>query len=431
MITNDNTSFDFLQISQDINKIENDDEHVRQSWEKLKLEKLIKFAKSRSLFWKNRLPNNFDLAQVPILDRVALRHQINSEGSLINPIKDGTLVRHHKTGGSSENPLIFYVTKSNANYNLVRSTAQYFIENRDINLNRVDVKIEQQKLGGFGFKIKQDNKWGGAFSNFKTGTQTLFTMYKDTDSNAYLNALNKIGVNGYYSTNPRTSKILMNGILNADIDIKYLGIKYYINRGDRISDFILSELQINNVNIRNTYSCEEVGPIGYSCPLKHDHYHVASSNIIVESIPIDTMDANRLIVTGLNSFATPFIKYDIGDIGEVREGCECGWKGQVIFNLEGRRTGVLRSQDGSMVRVKLTEADLYQYHFKDVRIRQYEYSSIKLEYVRNRSLKSFEERRISDQFCQSISKDINIEFVRYDKIDWGTSYKRHFFRCEI
>ena len=81
--------------------------------------------------------------------------------------------------------------------------------------------------------------------------------------------------------------------------------------------------------MRSGYSSEEVSLIGSECEAFPSHYHIAHSNVIVEvdktsGVAVGGKTLGRILLTHLHSYATPFIRYDVGDLGTLADTCECG-----------------------------------------------------------------------------------------------------------
>jgi phenylacetate-coenzyme A ligase PaaK-like adenylate-forming protein len=106
------------------------------------------------------------------------------------------------------------------------------------------------------------------------------------------------------------------------------------------------------------YSCEEVGTIATECPAAR-HYHEATENVYVEIVADDGRLAasgrpGRVLVTGLNNYATPFIRYDIGDTAMAAFGpCSCGRSLPVISQVLGRTRNAFVFKDGKRVWLRI------------------------------------------------------------------------------
>ncbi len=105
------------------------------------------------------------------------------------------------------------------------------------------------------------------------------------------------------------------------------------------------------VPLIDMYSSMEFGMLALQCPL-HEHYHVQSENVLLEVLndfdqPCQPGEVGRVVATCLNNFATPLIRYDIGDLAEVGEPCDCGRGLPVLKRVIGRVRNMLVMPDGS------------------------------------------------------------------------------------
>lgn len=108
--------------------------------------------------------------------------------------------------------------------------------------------------------------------------------------------------------------------------------------------------EVLDVPIVDTYSAQEVGNIALQCP-DHEHYHVQSERLIVEILrdddtPCGVGETGRVVITDLHNFATPILRYDIGDYAEVGASCPCGRGLPVLERVVGRRRNMLVYPDG-------------------------------------------------------------------------------------
>ncbi|HUQ08111.1 MAG TPA: hypothetical protein VM261_36700 [Kofleriaceae bacterium] len=104
------------------------------------------------------------------------------------------------------------------------------------------------------------------------------------------------------------------------------------------------------VALVDTYSAQECGYIALQCP-EHEHYHVQSERLLVEILddegrPCAPGAVGRVVVTDLHNFATPLVRYELGDYAEVGEACACGRGLPVLTRIVGRRRGMLAYRDG-------------------------------------------------------------------------------------
>ncbi|HTJ45247.1 MAG TPA: hypothetical protein VL463_24240, partial [Kofleriaceae bacterium] len=111
-----------------------------------------------------------------------------------------------------------------------------------------------------------------------------------------------------------------------------------------------STRSLSAVPIVDTYSAQEVGTIAMQCPTG-THYHVQSERLLVEILddsgaPCAPGETGRVVITDLHNFATPILRYEIGDYATVGEPCACGRGLPVLTRVLGRRRGMLTYPDG-------------------------------------------------------------------------------------
>jgi phenylacetate-CoA ligase len=86
------------------------------------------------------------------------------------------------------------------------------------------------------------------------------------------------------------------------------------------------------------------------CP-EHTGYHMAQENAIVEFIknnePVSPGEVGKMIITDLENYAMPFIRYEIGDLGRLStEKCRCGRNLPLLKEIAGRIRDVIVTKDG-------------------------------------------------------------------------------------
>jgi phenylacetate-CoA ligase len=104
------------------------------------------------------------------------------------------------------------------------------------------------------------------------------------------------------------------------------------------------------VGLVDIYSAREVGYLALQCP-DHDHYHVQSESLLVEVLddndnPCAVGAVGRVVVSTLNNFAMPLIRYEILDHAEVGAPCPCGRGLPVLKRILGRQRNMVTFPDG-------------------------------------------------------------------------------------
>lgn len=103
--------------------------------------------------------------------------------------------------------------------------------------------------------------------------------------------------------------------------------------------------------ISDIYSSQEAGNIALQCP-QSGLYHIMAENLIVEVLDEDGVSAGgekagRVVITDLNNFATPLIRYDIGDYAETGPPCSCGRGLPTLKRILGRERNLILMPEGT------------------------------------------------------------------------------------
>ncbi|MCP4402610.1 MAG: phenylacetate--CoA ligase family protein [bacterium] len=101
------------------------------------------------------------------------------------------------------------------------------------------------------------------------------------------------------------------------------------------------------------YGSAECGAIAWECH-KRAGYHMNTDMLVVECIKdgrqVQPGESGELIVTNLHSYAMPFIRYSVGDIGVLSDTrCPCGRGLPMLSVIEGRRIDCIVLPDGKSI----------------------------------------------------------------------------------
>ena len=89
-----------------------------------------------------------------------------------------------------------------------------------------------------------------------------------------------------------------------------------------------------------SYGANEVGTIAIQCP-EHQHYHVQAETTLVEVLdddgtPCGPGDTGTVVLTPLHGYASPLLRYEVGDRAVVGSPCPCGRPHPVLTQVVGR-----------------------------------------------------------------------------------------------
>lgn len=102
--------------------------------------------------------------------------------------------------------------------------------------------------------------------------------------------------------------------------------------------------------LTDLYSSQEFGIIALQCP-DSGLYHLQAESLIIEILdengqPCRPGEIGRLVATDLHNYATPLIRYAIGDYAEAGPPCPCGRGLPTLRRILGRERNMLRFPDG-------------------------------------------------------------------------------------
>ncbi|MGP8232423.1 MAG: phenylacetate--CoA ligase family protein [Methylovirgula sp.] len=425
-----------LSSLMDLVLIETGPRTARENWQAAQLRNLLAHAIQRSPFWRQRLgallePAKAPLASLPVLTRADVSRQVTQDGALF-ATTDGVRVQKHATSGSSGTPVEFFISEMNSVYNNARSFAQYFIDGLDISCNRVRFKtgLVENKAG---FTVKHDKGWNNLQGFAKTGTSKFIT-YTRPDIALLCKELKSAPV-GYLVSTPQLVEWLLTQVAPAFLnDIGTQRVTLISGSLDAPTRARLAEV---NIPVSTTYSTEEIGKIAHECAKLPGHFHVTTSNVIAEvdmstPVEVDGIALGRVLVTHLHSYATPFIRYDIGDLARLLPRCPCGHDGPVLTNIYGRSKQLLKHADGRVSPFYVWGRMLLDIvKFNEYRIRQTDLETIVVEIVAPEPLPPEKSEAIRRLVAANAGEDFNVRVDQVERINWGRDIKRLAFRNKL
>ena len=432
----DQDAKNFLAAVIDVVAIETGNRAAREYWQHKQLQNLLQFASQKSAFWRARIGTrkikDIGPSDLTVLTRGDVAKQVEGEGSLLPA--DGTIAtKKFATSGSSGTPVQFFVSDMNAHYNVVRSLAQYFMEGRDLTLNRTRFSRAPKRIQD-GLSVKKtDGSLGPLSGLFKCGTTKEF-LHINPNRDLLFKELSKDPI-GYLVVQPGLVESLF-----YDTDISFLsehGTRLAILTDEEADEDLRNRFFAAGIPVRAIYSSQEVGFIGAECKDCPGAFHVAQSNVIIEvdnrdSVTVGNNKLGRVLVTHLHSYGTPFVRYDIGDYAALSKACACGHDGPVLTSIYGRKKRLLKRADGSVAPFSVTARSLLQIvKCEEYRIRQTALDTLDVEIGGVGQLSVDQIASLKSLFKERAGEEFQVRINAVPKIDWGSDVKRLGFRSEV
>lgn len=217
-------------------------------------------------------------------------------------------------------------------------------------------KMSMKGLHIWGNPATVNEEWGRLSSRLKARVfrHHKFPAYKLHDGTR-LNELYQLirkekydYIDGYTNAIFHFAEYLKKGGLSFDHEIKYV-----LTTAENLHDYQRKTIEETIAPVFDTYGCSEINSIAYECS-RCKRYHIMDPHVWVEfGNPVDSFGTSPLMITDLDNFAFPMIRYLNGDLGipgdEDAVGCEL--KFSVMESVSGRETDLIKLKDGGVLSV--------------------------------------------------------------------------------
>lgn len=282
-----------------------------------------------------------DLSRLPLLDKAKIR--ANTE-SLKSDIAQS--LSRFNTGGSSGEPLIFYISKERVSHDVAakwRATRWW------------DVDIGDTEIVVWGSPIElgaQDGVRAQRDRLLRTQLLPAFEM-SEPKLNSFLEEIRAKRPKMLFGYPSALSHIAKHAQAKG-VRMNDLGIRVVFVTSERLYEEQRQQIvKTFGCQVANGYGSRDAGFIAHECP--EGGMHITAEDIIVEivdpqGIPVSADETGEIVVTHLATGDFPFIRYRTGDIGTLdTKACPCGRGLPLLKEIQGRSTDFLVSQDGTVM----------------------------------------------------------------------------------
>lgn len=182
--------------------------------------------------------------------------------------------------------------------------------------------------------------------------------------------------------------------------------------------------------VANEYGSRDGGLVAHECP--QGTLHVAGQQVWVEVDRPDAAGVGDLLITNLDGYGMPFVRYRVGDRGSLgTQGCACGSPLSALSGLGGRSNDFLVGREGRLVH---SLAPIYVLRelpaVRQFRLDQREDRSLDLALVVTRSMSEAEIEKVRHKLREVLDMDVAVEVHFTDTIEPEPSGKYRFVRSE-
>ena len=348
-----------------------------------------------------------DLARLPVLERAILREQgdeLQAQGW------QERLIRY-STGGSTGEPLVFYTDKHreaclNAQKLRARTWFGVLPGDRQVDFWGSPIELSRQNQ-----LRRLKDRW---LLNQVVLSASNLTLERIDGYIGYLNRFRPRLIYGY----PTVIYRIANRILETG---QTAGSQWSPTLIACTSEMLLPHMraviaEAFECPIANEYGSRDGGMIAHECP--EGHLHLFSDHVIVEVDQPDADGVGDLLVTNLDGFGMPFIRYRIGDRGALSdEPCPCGLPLPRLRELQGRANDFLIGRDGRMIHSSTANYVLREIPaLRQYQLRQRADRHCDLYMVLHRPLTETELTRIRSGLQQVIDEPLEVTLIEQDSI---------------
>ncbi len=305
------------------------------------------------------------LKKIPLLTKEAIQTNLNG---LISIKSDRKKLLKCRTGGSTGKGLVFYVDNfKRASVVAFRLRGDSWTGVSPFSRTAVLWAVDPSQVffQGLWKKTKE-----------LASNQRIYDLWQLSQDNVnqYVDSINRLKpelIVGY------STGLYMLSILMEKEKIRIFGQPKIISTAEMLTDHMADQIGRNiSPLVFNRYGCREVGPLAMTCGA--GGWHINCDNIIFEVTDSHGNSLNcgisgKAVVTDLNNFSMPFIRYSIEDMASLSsKNCRCGRVFPLISKIKGRTGDFLMAENGKPVHMSrivlymetFNLLSLYQIHQK-------------------------------------------------------------------
>lgn len=395
-----------------------------------KLASLLTFARKHVPYYRTLLhgvsprriadaPHD-ELGRLPPLTKRIIQRQ---KSALVSENLTDNALRNNSTSGSTGEALRFYTDSRSQPYRraaVLRSDSWTGWRLGDRVVRLWGASIDQKRRAALQGKVRE---WltGDLFLNSFSQTHALMDDYVTK-----IRRVRPDLIVGY------AGSLEQFAIHCSDRGVSFTSIKGVISSAETLWPHQRKIVEkVFGAKVFNRYGCREIGHISGECEA-HDGLHVNADRLVLEVIDeagrqCARNEPGRILVTDLDNFGMPLIRYEIGDQGSLSpaDECVCGRGLPKLTQIEGRSLEIIRTPDGRRIGGTFWTILLKSRPgLRQVQVIQNELNRVLIHFVRDddfsREVLDYFKSRIQEHCGQSFG----VEFVEKESIDVTGSGKR-------
>jgi phenylacetate-CoA ligase len=290
-------------------------------------------------FKPNQIQSIADLSKVPLLSKQDVRENVHF--SMFSDLHNKKDMHKINTSGSTGEPFVCYADKFQLEM-------------------RFATTLRALEMSGWQFGDKQLRLWHqtlgmSRLQSFKERVDAIFMR------RVFVPAfeMSEDSLLGLMRTIEKKKPVLVDGyaeslnfIAMASKSVSRHKPKAVISSAQQLTDSTRTQIEKQfGAKVLDKYGSREFSGIAYQC-LESEHHHVQDESYILEILvngrPAKVGEVGEVVITDLNNFSMPLIRYRIGDMAiAVEQGvCSCGRSHSLIGAISGRTQALILCSNG-------------------------------------------------------------------------------------
>jgi phenylacetate-CoA ligase len=387
----------------------------------LQMQKILNHVMQTVPFYQSHFANHFhsikspnDVEHLPILTRQLMKSVGDEIKSLNIPEAHGELYPLETSGSTGKSVQVLATDFTRLFFDAMM-LREHEWHQRDFQQKSMGILWAKREVGPAPEGIFIPD-WGAPINQYKSTGNGIFINIA-SPTHQQIEAL-LFYQPGYLVTYPSQMAALAEYVYDHHIKMDFL--KCIRLTGETLTDDYkqMASLAWPHVILTDIYSGAEVGHIAQQCR-EYYNYHVNSENVYLEIVDehnnrCEVGQTGRVLITSLMNYATPLIRYEIGDYAERGEPCKCGRGLPVIQKILGRKRNRLTLPSGETRFPYLADRDEVKKILK-IPIRQFQfvqnnYYEIEVKFVSEEILSKEEEIQLTKLYQKSFGYPFNFIF---------------------
>jgi phenylacetate-CoA ligase len=279
-----------------------------------------------------------DLQALPFLDKAVIKANVERLKA-----DDAGKLKRYNTGGSSGEPLVFYMGLGRISHDVAskwRATRWW----------NVDIGDPEIVLWGSPIEVGSQDRIREIRDRFVRSKLLPAFEMSQARMDEFLQAIRRMRPRMMFGYASATA-LLANHAKSRGVRLDDCGVQVAFVTGETLYPHQRSVIEeVFGAPVANGYGSRDAGFIAHQCPA--GSLHVTSEHIVVELLdsegrPVRSGEAGEIVTTHLATRDFPFVRYRTGDMATASDApCSCGRGLPVFKEVTGRATDFIRTVSG-------------------------------------------------------------------------------------